>query len=88
MTPEEATRLGNEAAAQVLRQILDTVGPSPEYRTIVGSMATSLLFHAFRLEILRSQKAIKLLQAILDDVAGNVASLSGQKIRFTVSEEP
>jgi hypothetical protein len=88
MTLEEASKFGNEAAAQVLRQILDVVGPGTRYRTIVGAMATSLLFHAFRLELPGSAKAIEMLQAILGDVALNVKTLSGRKIRFTVSEEP
>lgn len=89
MTPEEAARAGNEAAFEVCHRILDRVGPGKEYRTIVGSMATSLLFHSYRLAVKDSKaKAVELLQVILDDVAHNVKNLSGERLRFTVEGHP
>lgn len=89
MTTEEAARVGNEAALQSCHELLDIFGPGKDYRTIVASMATSLLFHSFRLALPEStSRAIEILQVIGDDVAHNVKEISGQKIRFTVTEDP
>lgn len=87
MTLEEVARLGNDASAQLCASMLDRFGPGREYECAIGSAATTLLFHVFRVMLPKSKdKAIEVVGAVLGDVAHNIRETSGDEVRFAVEK--
>lgn len=89
--PEELLQkfaaVGNEGAVALCQQFLDLFGGGVSYKCAVGAAATNLVFHAFRVALPEGQdKAIKLLQEILNDVAHNAEKVGGHKVKFKVEK--
>lgn len=87
--PEELIQkfaaVGNEGAVALCQQFLDMFGGGVSYKCAVSAAATNLVFHAFRVMLPQGEdKAIELLQTLLDDVALNLEKVGGQKIKFKV----
>ncbi len=87
MEPEEIAKSGNRAAIELCEQLMRLFGPQGDgYSIAVGTAATAMLFHAYRISRRHSKKrAVDVLQAILDDVARNIKDLSNDEIKVTVT---
>ncbi len=84
---EETAKSGNRAAIELCEQMMRLFGPQGNrYSIAVGSAATAMLFHTYRISVRHSRKmAVDILQAILDDVARNVKDINGDDLKFTVT---
>jgi hypothetical protein len=88
MTLEEASKIGNEAVVGMCSTLLDDFGPGVPYECAVGSAATTLLFHAYRIFIKRGpDKGVEVLKTILDDLALNIKNNGGGIVEFSVAQK-
>jgi hypothetical protein len=85
MSPEQVCKSGNEAVAQMCRELIDVYGPGKEYEMAVTSAATTLMFHVYRLAR-RHGKVTEILQNLLDDVTHNVRQVDEAVLKFKVEE--
>lgn len=87
MESKEIAKVGNFAAADLCEQLMERFGPQGDaYSIAVGTAATAMLFHSYRISLRRSRKTqIEVLQAILDDVARNIKDINHDDIKFTVT---
>jgi hypothetical protein len=83
MELEEAAQLGNQAARDACEKLLDRLGGEKEYLCAITSLASTLMFHVYRVGRYDG-KAVELLQAALNDVVQNVEGLGGDKIEIIV----
>ncbi len=87
MKLKHAAQVGNDISVKVCSDLLDNCGPGVEYECIVCSIATTMLFHVFRLRLSESKEgAVEILRHVLGDVATNIKKTSGHDIRFSVED--
>jgi hypothetical protein len=85
MKLEEAAKLGNEAVVGMCANLLDEFKPGKTYECAVGSAATTVLVHVFRLAVPRGKEAAReMLETILLDVALNIKKLNDVDFQFKV----
>lgn len=85
MKLDHEAQIGNEIAVKICSDLFDKYGVTTEYECVVGSIATTMLFHIFRLRLLKSKKhSIEVLRHVLGDVSDNIKKTSGHDIVFTV----
>lgn len=85
MNLEELAQEGNELAMKLCKETLDKHGSGAPYRCVVGSVASALLFHLYRLGVEKGISA-GLLRAVLDDVSTNLVDKGGFRVKFSVTD--
>ena len=85
MELEQVAKVGNHVTVEVCEQLMERFGPGKAYNCVIGTVATAMLFHSYRIHAHQSRKnGVEVLQAILEDVARNIKDINGDDIKFTV----
>ena len=85
MTLEHSAKDANEAVAQMCTDFMENSSGPKDYECLVGSAASTLLFHAFRTGLRKSEAhGVAVLQAVLADTARNLKRLGGHDVHFQI----